>query len=363
LHSRQFGLDVMRTIAIYYVVIGHGIMLLKNTIAATLFNFIYIDGVELFFVLSGFLIGSILIRMATLGQTSPKQLLYFWIRRWFRTVPLYYIFLLINLVLGYFLLIDNNISVFSIKFLVFLQNFNWYFYGFFNESWSLAVEEWFYLLFPFVSFGLSYIVKEKKAFYTSVILFIVLSVAFRMYIGHDVQNYFQWDYKIRKVVLSRLDAIMWGVVAARLCIDFPIQFVRYRYHALVAGLLLYFGAKAFTGFPLGGYYVYVYLTIASLSIAMTLPFFFGLKTGNERIRKIFTLSSIISYSMYLVHGIVLGIMVYVLPQQENGLNFMLFIGFIMITILISWYSYRFLEKPTMQLRDHRMFKKLWTEKS
>jgi peptidoglycan/LPS O-acetylase OafA/YrhL len=345
----------MRTIAIYYVVIGHGMLLLEDTVAATLFNFIYIDGVELFFVLSGFLIGSILIRMAALGQTKPKQLLYFWVRRWFRTVPLYYIFLLLNLALGYFMVIETNISVFSAKFLVFLQNFNWYFYGFFNESWSLAVEEWFYLLFPFAFFGLSYFVKEKKAFYASAIIFILLSVAFRVYVGNHIENYFQWDFKIRKIVLTRLDAIMWGVVAARLCIDFPGQFVRYRYHTLVAGLLLYFAAKAIPGFPLGAYYTYVYLTLASLAIAMTLPFFFKLKTPNERIRQVFTFTSTISYSMYLVHGIVLGIVLNFLQPQPLWVSLLLFFGFLFVTCFLSWCSYHFFEKPAMKLRDHRFF--------
>ena len=55
-NNRVFGLDLMRALAIIFVVMGHGLMLEK---ANTNFPWIrLINGVELFFVLSGFLIGS-----------------------------------------------------------------------------------------------------------------------------------------------------------------------------------------------------------------------------------------------------------------------------------------------------------------
>ena len=53
-------------------------------------------GVELFFVLSGFLIGGILATEAERGDLDVRQ---FWIRRWLRTLPNYYLFLVLNLVL------------------------------------------------------------------------------------------------------------------------------------------------------------------------------------------------------------------------------------------------------------------------
>ena len=56
--NRVFGLDLMRALAIIFVVMGHGGWMLNN--ANTNFPWIkFIDGVELFFVLSGFLIGGI----------------------------------------------------------------------------------------------------------------------------------------------------------------------------------------------------------------------------------------------------------------------------------------------------------------
>ena len=60
-NTRVFGLDIMRALAIIFVVLEHGLMLEK---ASTTFPWVkLINGVELFFVLSGFLIGGMLIRI------------------------------------------------------------------------------------------------------------------------------------------------------------------------------------------------------------------------------------------------------------------------------------------------------------
>ena len=60
-HSRIFGLDLLRAIAILFVVIGHSSILAPEHIKPII-RLITLDGVAIFFVLSGFLIGGILIR-------------------------------------------------------------------------------------------------------------------------------------------------------------------------------------------------------------------------------------------------------------------------------------------------------------
>ena len=61
-HNRVFGLDILRALAIMFVVLAHGSFLLPKKLAfiSSLFMF---DGVSIFFVLSGFLIGGILIKL------------------------------------------------------------------------------------------------------------------------------------------------------------------------------------------------------------------------------------------------------------------------------------------------------------
>ena len=146
--SRVYGLDIMRALAIIFVVLEHGLMLQK---ANTTFPWIkLINGVELFFVLSGFLIGGMLIRIFEKSNTfGIKTMGRFWIRRWFRTLPNYYLVLLINIFIVYFGIIHEDFSQFNWKFFFFLQNFSGPFTNFFWESWSLSIEEWFYLIFPY----------------------------------------------------------------------------------------------------------------------------------------------------------------------------------------------------------------------
>jgi peptidoglycan/LPS O-acetylase OafA/YrhL len=87
--SRVYGLDVFRAVAILFVLIGHSFENAKILPEIKVFGRLGIVGVELFFVLSGFLIGSIIMRLIdekrfhTLGDISA-----FWKRRWLRTLPL-----------------------------------------------------------------------------------------------------------------------------------------------------------------------------------------------------------------------------------------------------------------------------------
>jgi peptidoglycan/LPS O-acetylase OafA/YrhL len=111
------------------------------------------SGVDLFFVLSGFLLGGICLR----HRQAPNFFAVFYARRIFRVFPLYFVWVLLGLALPLF----NMPAASSVTLLdepawpyaVFLQN--WYFaargsYGstWLAVTWSLAVEEQFYLLLP-----------------------------------------------------------------------------------------------------------------------------------------------------------------------------------------------------------------------
>src|SRR6478736_463243 len=109
--KRVFGLDLMRALAIIFVVMGHESMLEK---ANTNFPWIrMLNGVELFFVLSGFLIGGILIKTFNSSDSFGIETIGdFWIRRWFRTLPNYYLVLVLNIVVVYFGIIKEDFSQF-----------------------------------------------------------------------------------------------------------------------------------------------------------------------------------------------------------------------------------------------------------
>ena len=97
--DRVYGLDILRAIAIMFVAIGHGSNLLPKKFATIIDSFVF-DGVSIFFVLSGFLIGRILISKITKEGINFKILMTFWKRRWFRTLPNYFLILILLCVLN-----------------------------------------------------------------------------------------------------------------------------------------------------------------------------------------------------------------------------------------------------------------------
>jgi peptidoglycan/LPS O-acetylase OafA/YrhL len=162
------GLNGIRALAVIGVVIAHlhGLVYLqeRNWLPSAVIPMI--DGgagVQAFFVLSGFLITTLLIREhRASGSISIRR---FYCRRALRIFPVYYLFLIIATILY---LIDNRItSVGSLLYGYF------YAYNFIDESrytlfmghiWSLAVEEHFYLLWP-AAFLVAYPIRLRPMYY------------------------------------------------------------------------------------------------------------------------------------------------------------------------------------------------------
>ena len=141
LPARNLGLDILRSLAIGLVLVAHALSFFTRWTAFDLNSLYYVLGflgVELFFALSGFLIGRILVE-TVLSERSWPSLRRFYVRRWLRTLPPYYLVLALLPLLGH---------RFNWNSLVFLQNFSRKDLEFFPVSWSLSIEEWFYLLMP-----------------------------------------------------------------------------------------------------------------------------------------------------------------------------------------------------------------------
>lgn len=138
----------MRAIAILTVVFAHGNPLIANKFQnLERFNF---DGVMLFFVLSGYLIGRILILDFQTRGCQPKTIINFWSRRWLRTLPAYICILTILIIAA--IALNRNLPSNVFLYYVFSQNIAWPHPSFFGEAWSLAIEEWFYLIIPLMIF-------------------------------------------------------------------------------------------------------------------------------------------------------------------------------------------------------------------
>src|SRR5256886_17058512 len=143
--ERQPGLDLLRALAIIVVVIYHA-ALFGSKLPARVDRFGWI-GVDLFFVLSGYLIGGQL--LASLARDQSIHLGRFFARRVLRIMPAYFAVLAI-----YFLLPSSReypeMSQPLWKFLLSIQNIALHGGTAFSHAWSLAVEDQFYLALPFI---------------------------------------------------------------------------------------------------------------------------------------------------------------------------------------------------------------------
>src|SRR5881296_2398181 len=148
--ERQPGLDLLRALAIIVVVIYHA-ALFGFKLPGRVDRFGWI-GVDLFFVLSGYLIGGQL--LAPLARGRPMDLRRFFARRALRIMPAYFVILAI-----YFLLPSwreyPEITQPLWKFLLSVQNIALHGGTALSHAWSLAVEDQFYLALPFILLLLS----------------------------------------------------------------------------------------------------------------------------------------------------------------------------------------------------------------
>lgn len=129
-------------------------------------------GVDVFFVISGFLIGSILMSQLELGVFTLSG---FYAKRVWRIFPALYVMIVVTLVAGWFLLTPHELRYLggaAIATLAFASNF-WFYnqidsfnpdakYEPLLHTWSLGVEEQFYIVIPLVLMGLMALVRRSK---------------------------------------------------------------------------------------------------------------------------------------------------------------------------------------------------------
>jgi peptidoglycan/LPS O-acetylase OafA/YrhL len=346
--SRKIGLDIVRSLAILTVILGHSSILLENTILEGFPYIKPIDGVDLFFVLSGFLIGGILLREFD-QQSKLIQILSFWKRRWFRTLPLYFLFLIIN----YWFISENwtrgDINQATWKFFFFLQNFSTPFYDFFWESWSLSVEEWFYLMFPILFYlGLKFFSK-KNAFLLVIVLFILSTIVFRFNARTPNINPFIFDITFKKVVLLRLDSIAYGLLFAWLITYYQSFINRLKFMFLIISVLILVVHRTIELEITSVFAQVFYYSISPMALSLCLPFFNSLVLKPSWFSNSFTFISKISYSMYLIN-----LSIIIDPIHQNFQNSNGIVAYLVSWTLIIFFSfllYHFFEKPITNLRE------------
>jgi len=359
--ERIVGLDILRSIAILTVVYEHGSILIpkEGSDIYERINFIKIDGVSIFFVLSGFLIGGILLKIIKNSEFTTKDLLNFWVRRWFRTIP-NYLFVLLFLLAFRVLFFKSDLQDFSFKYFFFTQNFIFTHPNFFPEAWSLAVEEWFYFLFPIFCFLISRIHKSKSSpILISALIFLTIPLILRVLKYEQGIGIDDFDRNFRKVMLLRLDGLIYGIVGAYLSFKIPNLWVKYKNQLLLIGLFI-IAILNFNPSSLKDLYYPISFNIESFTTLLFLPFLSSLKsTRFTIIDNIFYFISIISYSIYLLNltpviGHLLPITRYVLNEAGysiNGYVVINYLFYLFYTISGSYLLYTLFEQKMTRLRD------------
>lgn len=337
MRTRDQSLDLLRASAITMVVTYHIAqrwpVSLPRVRAVTDYG---IYGVDLFFVLSGWLIGGLLWReQKHFGDVEVGR---FICRRALRTIPPY----LVALAISYLGVLVMRQERFDWGFLVFLQNY-YQRIPFFRVSWSLCIEEHFYLVMPLVAVAIT---RKKPRFHFLLLALALLPILFRML---EPASGDEFGYHVTATHL-RYEGLLLGVWASFLQVQRPRLYGSAR---KVARLGIGLGLIAIVVcelLPEPWRYRLIYTAIAFF-------FFFVLLSVVDRswsipFGKLIFVIAAASYSIYLTHAFMLDIALRLaakLPQVAL-VQLTLFAGLIAITGFIF---HRAIEVPSLQLR-HRL---------
>lgn len=308
-------------------------------VSVVLFHFGFLDrgylGVDIFFVISGFLITSILLKESQRGSIS---LINFYIRRVRRIIPLVLFFCLLCLILGSLVMLPDdfeNLSqsvvatiLFSNNILLYLTSGNYW--EVINEfkplmhTWSLGVEEQFYLLYPLLfSFSKG---KEKRIVVALGILSLISFILF-IYVKSPALKFYSLPFRFFELSLGGLVAI---------CADKETDLGVFR-------ILSLFGLLIFLVAPLEISTSCHVPVIIILSGVILWPRSNASELTNKVLgNRFFVFIGKISFSLYLWHQVLLAFYRYTYNHYMSVLEYVVL--FILI-FLLSVLSYIFIEQP------------------
>ena len=350
-HRRIAGLDTLRALAILWVIGLHCLAFIDPGRMPRICSILLWHGdagVDLFFVLSGFLITSIM--LSELRKTGRLDVGVFWQRRWFRTLPAYYATLAVIVASDYLVKPEIPWRGFP-AYLVFLQNnvlvleatrFGW--------SWSLCVEEGFYLFLPLlVVAGLRLaggrLSPEGLLRSIGAVAF-VASIAGRAYCywmersGAWPSDYAMW--RAYFMTPNRLDGLAVGVIVATL----PRLRASARLGALAAVAAVALVAVIYAEFPPALHFQRFALLALIFGAFVLVAIAEGswLDVAIPGVRQIADLS----YSLYLTHPMFVKAVRKMLGGRPAGVQFLVFLA---LTLAASLALRHLVELPFLRLRD------------
>lgn len=345
------GLNGIRAIASIIVVIWHVDQysaLFNIESKGFCLNGMATRAVDLFFVLSGFLITFLLLKeKEQYGKIDLKK---FYLRRILRIWPIYYLVVLIAFLIYFFNILtpENSLIISAFFYLFFLANIAFstgYDLKAITPLWSVGVEEQFYLFWPII------ISKLKKYEFFFIIIFIsgaVIRVFFSFFIFNKNLDFihFLYNFKINIMSLGALGAY-WIYNSSKylnLIYRKDIQIVSW---SVLLISIFYKPLHVLSVFDSELNSIFYFVIILNVSNNKN-----TLITLENEMFKFF---GKISYGVYIYHMLLIHVLSIIVKKIDIKFNYFSLQFFILIiTIFISWFSYIYFEKYFLKKKNNYM---------
>lgn len=312
-------------------------------------------GVPVFFVLSGFLITRILVE----SKNESRYFKRFYLRRAFRIFPIYYLVLLLSLGWGYFTACDLSLFPY---FLFYLQSFvvslnmePAYCCHVFNHTWSLSVEELFYLCWPLVVYYSSQSVLRIVCILVGAASFLYKIILVGWFHGADT------DALVFSSLPGSLDTLMAGAWLGLLSLSGSrTLYAQLPKHSRPLAFILFLMATGFYYIEFHNSQLFsiqkllLYLATLLFSVCC-MAWLVSSHTGVGRYfvnTRFVQYSGTISYGLYLYHFVIYSASWTFLNHWDIHLPdvivFLIQIGSSYLAAMLSW---RFIEQPMLRLKD------------
>ena len=338
--KRYSNIDQLRFIAALSVAIAH-LIISQEGLNLNL-EILSSISVEIFFIISGFVLAPQILKVAQSKNIVNYKI--FLIRRWYRTIPLYILSLVLtSIIVGQFLSFD------FFKYFFFIQNFVEIIVqvDYFSISWSLSVEEWFYIIFPiflFIFLKFFKLNNNKTIIYIS-ILFMILIFLLRFISINDEE----WGSNIRRIVLYRLDSIVFGFILyfyKDKIIDKFINKIWLLTSIIFISIIIY-KILIINSYQNLIFYKIIFHYLVGLWGSLVVLFFyiFDKNIKKKSLIQFNLFLGKISYSIYLFHLMI----IYIISSFNISIMYAMVL-FLLTQISISSLLYYYFEKPILELR-------------
>jgi len=336
--SFREDINTLRAIAVLGVLIYHS--------KIEIFKSGYL-GVDVFFVISGYLISNIIIAELNSNTFRFKN---FYLRRVKRILPALFLTLLLTLLPSYFLFYPKAFreytdSLFSTLF--FYSNYFFKSLDFYNaeptqfmpllHTWSLSVEEQFYIVFPLLVF---LIYRFYQKYFLSLIIILFSVSLYLNTLSIDFEKFYNLEYRSWQLLLGTIAMIF-------------ASFNRIKYIDIIGYLLIFFSFFYFDDNWLLNIEPRILASFGVFCVLVSKS-----RKSNFLYNNLFKFIGLSSFSLYLFHQPLFAFFRYfekVINWQDVKSDIDLSIKLLLILFLIpfSYLSYKYFEKPFIDNFDHK----------